>query len=70
MEKTNQEIWEEILRLTRVIKSQTSSVDNLSRAATKLTPIDHICFPVDFVADTEILVYRIETLDGRGARLV
>jgi hypothetical protein len=70
MEKTNQEIWAEILRLTQVMKTQRGAVDKLSRAAANVIPLDHSCLPIDFVADAEVLVHLIEILESRGARPV
>lgn len=68
MEKTNEELWEEILRLVHVMKSQRVAVDRVSQAAAKVIPLDSSCLPLDFVADAEILVQLLETLEERGAR--
>jgi hypothetical protein len=68
MEKTNQELWEEILRLIHGMKSQRVAVDKFSQAVAKAIPLDPSCLPVDFVADAEILLQLLEILEERGAR--
>ncbi len=70
MEKTNAEIWEEVLRLIHVMKSQRSAVEKFSQAAAKVVPLEMSCLPVDFVADAEILVHLLAILEERGARPV
>lgn len=68
MEKTNEEIWEEVLRLIRLMKSHSSTVEKFSEAAAEVIPLDLSCLPIDFVADAEILVGLLEILEQRGAR--
>ncbi len=70
VEKTNEEIWGEVLRLIRVMKSQRDAVEKFSQAAAKAVPLDHSCLPVDFVADAEILVQLLGVMEQQGARLV
>ena len=68
MEQTSQEIWEEILRLVQVTKTQGDAVHKMTMAAAQITPLDHSCLPVDYVADGQILVRLIERLEKRGIR--
>jgi hypothetical protein len=68
MEQTNQEIWEEILRLVQVMRMQNHAVNKMTMAATKLEPLDHSCLPVDYVADAEILLTLLERLEQSGVR--
>ena len=68
MEQTSQDIWEEILRLVEVMRTQRDAVHKMTMAATKLEPLDHSCLPFEYVADAEILLTLIERLEESGVR--
>jgi len=68
MEQTSQEIWEEILRLVKLMRTQSDSVHEMTKAALKSEPLDHRLLPINYVSDAEILLMLIEKLEESGVR--
>lgn len=67
MEKTNQEIWEEIQRLVQTMKAHTPAIEQMQRAAMGLTPPSAECLTIHYVSDAEVLLHLLDTLRSRGA---
>ncbi len=68
VEQTNQQLWDEIIRLVRVMKSQSKSLERFDMAVARVIPLDESCLPIHYVSDAIILVDLVERLETRGAR--
>ena len=70
MEKTNQDIWDEVLRTAQTLRLQEEqTMASGDRATAGLTSPDEIAWPVDYVADAQILTRLVLSLKARGARV-
>ena len=68
VEQTNQQIWDEILRLMHAMKGQKAELDKFDMAVARVIPLDESCLPIHYVSDAIILVDLVERLETRGAR--
>ena len=68
VEQTNQQIWDEILRLVHTMKGQKAALDTFNMAVARVIPLDESCLPINYVSDAIILVDLVGRLETRGAR--
>jgi len=59
MDKSKQEIWEEILRTAQTLKESEFSLESMEKAICGIIPLDEKCLPVHYVADAQILTNLI-----------
>ena len=69
MDRTNQEIWEEILRTAELLSQNESSLEPMEEAGLGIIPFDKSCLPIHYVSDAQILTQLILSLKDRGARI-
>lgn len=69
MEKTNLELWNEVLRTAVLMRSIESNLKPMQEAIFQQRPLAKNEFPVDYVSDAEILVGLILELKTRGASI-
>jgi hypothetical protein len=68
MKKTNQELWEEVLRTADTLSEiEDHQVGSLERKVASEESISEDDIPVDYIADTQILTRLLLRLKDRGA---
>ena len=69
MDKTNQMIWEEVLRTAELLHRLEPTLESMTRVMLGRLPIGKVKLPVEYVADAGVLTKLLLTLKARGATI-
>ena len=69
MEKTNKELWDEVLRTAELLRLEERSLKPMEEVIFGVRPLAKVNLPLDYVADAQILTQLLLLLKARGAKV-
>ena len=70
MNKTNQELWEEIVRTAQLLRVSEPILESMEAGATGVLPPEKVELPVHYVSDAMILTELILSLKARDLKIL
>ena len=69
MEKTNKEIWDEVLRTAELLRQIEPTLKSMEEVIVGMRPAANVSLPIDYVSDAQILTQLLLLLKARGAKI-